>query len=106
MEKGVTALEELCKIAQTEPGPSWRTYLAYITGLSKRWTYVMRTIPNIADLFAPLEACIRSKFLPIIVANHTFTDIDRDIYSLPTRFGGLAVLNPVKMCPLEYSLSR
>ena len=66
----------------------------------------LRPIPNKADFSAPLEACIRSKFLPIIVANHTFTDIERDIYSLPTRFGGLAVLNPVEMCPLEYSLSR
>ena len=101
--KWVTELEELCKIALTEPQLA---YSAYITGLSKRWTYVMRTIPNIADLFAPLEACIRSSFLPIIVGNHAFTNTDRDIYSLPTRFGGLAVSNPVEMCPLEYSLSR
>ena len=101
--KWVAELEELCKIATSEPQLA---YSAYTTGLCKRWTYVMRTIPNIADLFIPLETCIRTVFLPIMVGNHCFTDAERKIYSLPTRFGGLGIFNPVEMCPKEYDFSR
>ena len=65
----------------------------------------MRTIPNISHLFEPLEAAIRSSFLSILVGDHSFSDADREIYSLPTRFGGLAIFNPVEMTKLEYENS-
>lgn len=65
----------------------------------------MRTIPSICHLFEPLEAVIRSTFLPILLGNHTFSDTDREIYSLPTRFGGLAIFNPVEMANLEFENS-
>ena len=98
----MTELEKLSEIAKTEPQLA---YSAYTTGLSKRWIYIMRTIPDIDYLFAPLEECIRTPFLPVLVANHCFTDLDRSIYSLPTKFGGLAIFNPVEMCQLEHQYS-
>ena len=99
----ITEVEELCKIAKVEPQLA---YSAYTTGLCKRWTYVMRTIPNISHLFEPLEAAIRSCFLPTLLGNHSFSDADREIYSLPTRFGGLAIFNPVEMATLEFENSE
>ena len=44
----------------------------------------------------------RSSFLPELVGNHSFCDVDREIYSLPTRFEGLAIFNPVEMAKLEF----
>ena len=52
-------------------------------------------------MFEPLEAAIRSSFLPELVGNHS-CDGDREIYSLPTRFEGLAIFNPVEMANLEF----
>ena len=98
----VRELEDRCDLGKTEPQLA---YAAYTMGLCKRWTYVMRTIPNISDLFAPLENCIRSKFLPILLGSYQFDDLDRKIYSLPTRFGGLAILNPIEMCELILNTS-
>ena len=99
----VTELKALSVLAKTEPQIA---YSAYTMGLCKRWIYVMRTIPDISEIFAPLEECIRSHFLPAILGNYQFSDMYRLIYSLPTKYGGLAIWNPVTQCDFEYSYSK
>ena len=47
----------------------------------------MRTINNISDLLQPLEDCIRSKFIPVITNTNECNDLERAIYSLPTKNG-------------------
>ena len=95
----VSELEGLCEIAKTEPQLA---YAAYTFGLCKRWMYLMRTVPGISQLFAPLEACIRSKFLPALLVNYQFNDLDRELCSLPAKHGGLGIFNPVEVCDFEY----
>ena len=98
----INELEVLCDIAKIEPQLA---YAAYTFGLSKRWIYVMRTIPNISEYLKPLEDCIRTKFIPTITGAYQFNDLDRDIYSLPTKHGGLGIFNPAKISDLEYKYS-
>ncbi|KAG1701696.1 hypothetical protein GQR58_004720 [Nymphon striatum] len=45
-------IEELSRIATREPQVA---YAAYIYGLSKRWTYVCRTTPDISEMMKRLE---------------------------------------------------
>ena len=99
----IRELEDLCKIAKMEPQLA---YAAYTFGLSKKWIYVMRTIPNISEYLKPLEECIRTKFIPVILGGkYQPNELDRDIYSLPTKHGGLAIFNPAEMCDSEYKYS-
>ena len=47
----------------------------------------MRTINNIPDLLQLIEDCIRSKFIPIIANTYECNELERAIYSLPTKNG-------------------
>ena len=43
---------QLAEIATSQPHAA---YAAFVHGLSSRWTYLSRTIPEVSDLFQPLE---------------------------------------------------
>ena len=50
----------LAKIGESQP---YAAYSALTHGLSSRWRYVFRTMPNISVLLQPLEEVIRCTFL-------------------------------------------
>ncbi len=59
--KWVALIHELAQIAKTQPHAA---YSAFTHGLASKWTYFLRTIPDIAHLLQPLEDAIRHKFIP------------------------------------------
>ena len=59
----------------------------------------MRTIPGISQFLYPLEETVRSKFIPAISGGHLCSNNERQLLSLPTRYGGLAI-------PLFYELAE
>ena len=64
--------------------------------MASKWAYIARTIPNVEDLFKPLEEVIRKRFLPSITGHNAFGDKERDLLALPTRLGGLGIADPSK----------
>jgi hypothetical protein len=50
-----TELEHLCSIAKTQPHAA---YAAFVQGYKHKFTFYIRTIPNVAHLFQP--ACTRN----------------------------------------------
>jgi len=86
-------VEHVASIAITQPHVA---YAAYIRGLSSKWWYLARTLPGIADLYQPLEQAIRLKFLPSLTGQSPFSDVTRDLMALPTRLGGLGIVDPSK----------
>ena len=101
IEKWIEDIETLAEIAKDEPQAA---YSSYTKAISHRWTYVQRTIPDIGDLFEPLEKCIREKFIPAIIGRH-ISDTERKILLLPVRFGGIGIPNPVLTADHEFSAS-
>ena len=77
---------------------------AYTKGICHRWTFIQRTIPGISHLFQPLEDCIRTDFIPAILGKNV-SDLDRSIFALPVRHGGLGISNPVENCNREFTAS-
>ena len=65
----------------------------------------MHTIPNISKLLLPLEMAIKNEFLHIIICQ-PFSDDLREVFALPTKYGGLGILNPTKISNDEYIYSR
>ena len=65
----------------------------------------MRTIPNISANLQPLEAAIREEFIPAILNGYLCSDLERRLFSLPTKYGGLAIFNPTERCIIEYTNS-
>lgn len=74
-------------------------------GLSNKLSYLARTIPDIG-LFKPLEEVIRHQFLQSTTGQHTFTDVARELMVLPTRLGGLGIVNPSRQTMSHYSACK
>ena len=66
----------------------------------------MRTTPNVANLFQPLEDIIRHKFIPSLTGQPPPNDLIRDLLALPARLGGIAVCNPTKTADSEIEFTR
>ena len=98
----VTEVEKLALIAKTHPHAA---YAAYCHGLCHRWKFISRTTPTNGELFTPLETAIRDHFLPSISDKWDISHCMRKIIALPTRCGGLGVVNPQEECTREYAAS-
>jgi hypothetical protein len=96
-------IECLSMIARREPHAA---YSALIHGVTNRWLYVMRTLPDISDMMKPLEQCIRCKLIPAIIGRHSVSDTEREILALPCRLGGLGLINPTRSAAVQYNGSE
>ena len=78
VEDWVGEVTRSAKFARSQPQAS---YAAFTFGLRHRWTYFMRTLPDIENLPQPLERAIS------------------------VRMGGLGLINPSDSADAEYSAS-
>ena len=67
VEGWIAEIMQLSAIASTQPHAA---YAAFTHGLSSYWTYISRTIPDIQDLFLPLENAIHQHFIPVFTKHH------------------------------------
>ena len=97
----VKDISNLAEIAEEEPQAALS---AFNIGLSKRWTFLQRTVHDTNEMFQPVENAIRELLIPAICGRKV-TDIERRMLSLPYRYGGLGIRNPVKTADREYIAS-
>ena len=103
-EKVTNWVSEITKLAEFALSQPQACYAAYTFGLKHRWTYFLRTLPDIQELLEPLENAISKVLIPAIT-EHRCTRLDRDILALPVRLGGLGMTNPCLDANLEQSSS-
>ena len=99
--KWVKDVEKLALFAEDEPQAA---LTAFAKGVSCRWRYLQRTVPNIAEYFRPLEDAIRHKLIPSMLGRE-ISDTERRIFALPYRYGGLAIRNPITTADEEFQAS-
>ena len=73
--------------------------------MCSKWIYFVHTIPQIFALLGPLEDAISVKFLPALTGR-SFSDVERSIFSLPTRLGGLGFGDPRLLSDSQFDSSR
>ena len=95
-------VDRLSSITITQPHAA---YAAFSHGLSSKWTYLARTIPDCEDLFKPLEEAIRQRLLPSLTGQNAFNDTDRDLMALPARLGGLDITDPSRQTSPQHIAS-
>ena len=95
-------LNRLSYIAQTQPHA---VYTAFTHGLKHKFTYLMRTIPNISELLKPLDVAINN-FVKSLFNNYNFNETERLLLSLPPKFGGMGIIIPSTISNEEYLNSR
>ena len=99
--KWVQDIEQLSEIAEEEPQLA---YTAFTKAMCMRWCFLQRTIPNSRDFFIPVEEPIRDKLIPALLGRRV-NEIERKIFALPVKYGGLGILNPVETAEREFQNS-
>ena len=87
-------LQEISHLSEIAISQPHAAYAAFVHGLSSRWSYLSRTIPDIDDLLLPLEAAIQQTLIPALTGRATCSDLERELLALPARLGGMALANP------------
>ena len=102
IKEWIRNVEELAKIAITEPQVA---FSAFIQRMQSRWVFVTRTVEGISELMQPLEDVIRRKFIPALLGREV-NDLERELFSLPARYGGLGIGNPCVQSARQYTNSE
>ena len=95
-------LDKLSSIAKTQPHAA---YAAYTHGMTSKWTYLARTIPDISHHYQRLERIIRTSLIPSLMNGQPPNDQLRNLLGLPARLGGIGVPNPAMMTDFEFAAS-
>ena len=68
-------------------------YSAYMFGFKHKFTFFLRTVPDISNYLFLIEETLRSRFIPAITGGHICSDAERALLALPVKFGGLGLQN-------------
>ena len=90
----VNTIKSLLLIATTQPHAA---YSAFTHGIRSQWSYLMRTV-------TPLKNTIRELLIPAMTGREINDDV-RQLLALPTRLGGLGLINPIDQAAREYEAS-
>ena len=96
-------IEKLADIAKCEPQADLASFTC---GLKHRFTYYLRSIPDMENFMQPVEDAIRFKLIPNLTDGHHCSDNERLLLSLPPRLGGLGIPILTKIASEEYQFSK
>ena len=97
--------EEVLHLAFIATSQPHAAYTAFVQGLSTKWTYLSRTVPEIKDLFQPLANAIHQVLIPSITGCPPCSKLMRDLLALPVRLGGLGIVNPTETADDKFHAS-
>ena len=103
VQEWVEEVTRLLKIAISQPHAA---YAALTQGLLSKWTYLLRTVPDVSNLLHPVEEAIRHSFLPALTGRTGLNDMERNLLELPARLGGLGIMNPTRSVTIHHCNSR
>ena len=84
----ISNIQCLATVAVTQPHAA---FSALTHGLTSRWTYLSRTIPDIGPLLRPLDDTLHSVLLPALTGRPPPSDLECTFFALPARLGGLGI---------------
>ncbi len=103
VEKWTAELTVLSEMARTQPHLA---YCALTQGMVGKWVYLSRTVPGISDLLQPLEDVLRKAILPAITGRNPPNDVERELFTLPVKLGGLGIMKPPDLPECEFDISN
>ena len=102
VEGWVDEIRCLTRISSTQPHAA---FTAFTHGVSAKWIYMSRVVPNIGELLQPVEDAVRHHLLPALTGRHSFSEVERKLFALPARLGGLGICNAVSEADLAHQAS-
>ena len=104
----INELTKLSDIAKVEPHAA---YSAFTHGYRHKFTYVMRTVDGVSNLFTRLDRDI-DKLIRNLFFGHELSEEERKIVPLPVRMGGgggggvLEMIIPSEICETQFKNSE
>ena len=95
-------MEKLREFAKSQPHA---VFSAYIHGQQHKFTYFLRTLPNIGKHLKLLDDIINEKLIPTFLGSSA-SPAERDLFSLPIRLGGMGMLKLEERAQSEYDTSK
>ena len=66
----------------------------------------MRTIKDVGGLLQPIEEATYEKLIPALTGRGQCSPEERKLLSLPARYGGLNIINPVVAANIKFDASK
>ena len=101
-ESWADAVKKLAKLAEKLPQA---VFVALTKSLQCEWQYVQRVTKDCGADFKPVEEAIASSLLPSLLQEKV-SPVDRLLYGLPVKFGGLGVADPTTTADAAFRTSR
>lgn len=98
----VECVERLAKVAAFQPQAG---YVALAKSLQFEWSFVQRVIPGCGNSLERVQECICRAFWPAVFGD-SVSEVESQLFSLPTKCGGLGVRNPIGCADLAFEASR
>ena len=102
VETWVHCIECLAQAADSHPQAA---HAALSHSLQFEWFYLSRVVPDCTSAFDPLRAAIRERFWSSLLGD-TASEVEKSLFSLPIRHGGLGIRDPVDHASRAFPASR
>jgi hypothetical protein len=86
-----TTIKRLAEVGDLQPQAA---FVAYQKSLSAEWTFLKRVLPDTAEHFVEVEQAISKELLPKILGRPSISVLERVLYALPAREGGMGIPDP------------
>ena len=93
VDRWMRHIDVLSEAASTQPQLA---YAALSRSLQHEWTFLLRVVPQCGQLFQKLDLSLSSHFLPAMFGVEV-SAVERRLFALPLRLGGLGICNPVAL---------
>lgn len=81
------------------------SFAAFTKSLQSEWAFTQRVINGCNEEYHRLRNAIRENFTPYLLG-HEITNIEHDLFALPTRLGGLDIKDPVENTERSFTISK
>ena len=75
-------------------------------GFKHKFTFFLRTVPDIADYLLPIEKTLRSRFTLAITGGYIMFSTERALLELPVKFGGSGLQNLYQVANIKLLNSK
>ena len=72
-------------------------YAAFTHRITSSWLFLCCATPNISHLLDPLEQLIKTRLIPTLTGHAPPGDLERRLFALPVRLGGLNLVVPTSL---------
>ena len=96
------SVQLLASVSKQQPQAA---FIGFIKSLQLEWTFLQRVVSDCSSLLIDIEDTIISDFIPSLFG-HDCNSLDRQLFSLPLRMGGLGILIPSSDSTLLFDTFR